>query len=218
MLTFFGVERGKDEPPRDVFPTGMAPFIRLTTEGTEGGAPALVVEDGVFGLLPHFAAELAYGRRTYNARSETVARLPSFKPAWMNGQRCIIPAEAFYESSWETGRAVRWRIAQHGDVPMGIAGIYRRWKNPAGGELFTFTMLTVNADGHPIMERFNKPGEEKRMVVIVDPDAYMTWLTCSLQQAPSFFKPWTGALLAEPAPLARASKAVFEPPPKDELF
>ena len=51
LLTFFGVERAKDEPTKDVFPLGMAPFIRLTTEGTEGGQPAMLVDDGMFGLL-----------------------------------------------------------------------------------------------------------------------------------------------------------------------
>ena len=67
MLTFFGVERARDEPPADVWPTGLAPFIRLA----EDGSGNKVADDGIFGLLPHFAAELAYGRRTYNARSET---------------------------------------------------------------------------------------------------------------------------------------------------
>ena len=72
LLTFFGVERGRDEDPHDVFPTDLAPFIRLSIEGQEGGRPALVAEDGSFGLLPHFATELSFGRRTYNARGETI--------------------------------------------------------------------------------------------------------------------------------------------------
>lgn len=218
MLTFFGVERAKDEPVRDVFPLGTAPFIRLSVEGQEGGRPALIAEDGIFGLLPAFATELAFGRRTYNARSETVAKLASFKHAWAGGQRCIVPAEAFYEPNWETGKAVRWRISQPGDVPMGIAGIYRRWKDPAGGHLFTFSMLTVNADGHPVMKRFYKPGDEKRMVVILDPNDYYAWLTCSVDAAPSFFRPWMGPLDAEPAPLARTRPASRPPPAPDELF
>ena len=66
LLTFFGVERDKDEAPHDVFPLGMAPFIRLSVEGQEGGKPALVADEAMFGLLPHFAAERQYGRRTYN--------------------------------------------------------------------------------------------------------------------------------------------------------
>jgi putative SOS response-associated peptidase YedK len=219
LLTFFGVERSRDEAPQDVFPLGMAPFIRLAVEGQEGGRPALVAEDGMFGLLPTFATELQYGRRTYNARTETVDKLPSFRPAWEAAQRCIVPAEAVYEPNWETGRAVRWRVAQEGDVPLGIAGVYRRWRDPAGGQqLFTFTMLTVNADAHPMMKRFCKPGEETRMVALLDRADYLPWLTCPLDIAKSFLKPWAGVLVAEAAPLARPSKAQREPPPQDELF
>lgn len=218
LLTFFGVERAKNEPTHDVFPLGTAPFIRLSVEGQEGGKPALIAEDGIFGLLPAFATELAYGRRTYNCRSETVAELASFKHAWTGGQRCIIPAESFYEPNWETGKAVRWRISQPSDIPMGIAGIYRRWKDPAGGHLFTFSMLTVNADDHPVMKRFHKPGDEKRMVVILDPSEYMTWLTCTVDEAPKFFKHWMGALDAVAAPLVRGVKTAPPPKPQDELF
>ena len=219
LLTFFGVKAGPERRAGDVFPTGSAPFIRLTREATEGGEPALLVEDGLFGLLPHFATEVAYGRRTYNARSETVAKLASFRQAWAHGQRCIIPAEHIYEPNWETGKAVRWKIFQAGDVPFGIAGIYRRWKNPAGGELNTFAMLTVNADGHPVMSRFHAPGKEKRMVIILDKSEYMDWLTCPVEQAPHYFRQWNGELLAEPAPLDRVKKASPEPPhSKSELF
>jgi putative SOS response-associated peptidase YedK len=56
--------------------------------------------------------------------------------------------------------------------PWGIAGIYRKWRHPDGREIFTFAMLTVNADGHPVMQRFHKQGEEKRMMVILDPQDY----------------------------------------------
>jgi hypothetical protein len=62
-------------------------------------------------------------------------------------------------------------------------------------------MLTVNADGHPVMQRFHKPGDEKRMVVIVDPDDYGAWLGCRVDEAPRFFKLWGGPLEAFPAPL-----------------
>ena len=43
LLTFFGVEYAKDEVANGdgVFPLGMAPFIRLTVEGQEGGRPSL---------------------------------------------------------------------------------------------------------------------------------------------------------------------------------
>ncbi|MBL8301786.1 MAG: SOS response-associated peptidase [Ideonella sp.] len=203
MLTYFGVERARDELPQEVFPTGLAPFIRRAEDGSGNKR----VDDGAFGLLPFFAKEVAYGRRTYNARSETVATLPSFRDAWKRGQRCIVPAEAIFEPNWETGQAVRWRISQDGEVPMAIAGLYTRWRHPDGHELFSFAMLTVNADGHPVMQRFHKPDDEKRMVVILDPAEQDRWLACTPAEAVAFFRPWMGPLRAEPAPLVRPPRA-----------
>jgi hypothetical protein len=74
MLTFFGVERGKDKPSADVFPLGMAPFIRLSREGQEGGNPALVAEDGMFGLLPAWA-EMTSG----SGWGRSMPRLPALR-------------------------------------------------------------------------------------------------------------------------------------------
>ena len=217
LLAFFGVVRARDEPPTVVFPTGLAPFIRLAEDGSGNRR----VDDGAFGLLPHFAKELAYGRKTYNARAETVATLPSFRDAWRRNQRCVIPAEAIFEPSYETGKAVRWRIQQPGDVPMGIAGVYTKWRSPEGLELFSFAMLTVNSDGHPVMQHFHKPEDEKRMVVILDPKDYDDCLTCSAVDAPRFFTQWMGPLDSFPAPLPpRAPRThsgkVILPPQPDE--
>ena len=208
LLTFFGVERDRDDPPEDVFPLGLAPFIRLRRGAPAQGEAERVVEDGIFGLLPHFASEIAFGRKTYNARSETVSVLASFKQAWRAGQRCIVPAECFFEPNWETGKAVRWRIAQAGDVPIGIAGIFAAWRHPDGRELSTFAMLTVNADAHPLMRRFHRPGEEKRMVVILQPDDYAEWLSCPVAEAPKFFGQWEGPLDASPEPLPPRATSV----------
>jgi len=115
LLTFFGVEREPDELPTDVFPLGLAPFVRLAQEGS--GNKRIAV-DGLFGLIPPFRQrELAYGRKTYNARSETVHQLPSFRDAWKRGQRCIVPAEAIFEPRYfgtvdHPGPSERWRIGQ----------------------------------------------------------------------------------------------------------
>ena len=205
LLTFFGVERTPDQrTPLEVWPLGLAPFIRLHEEGSGNK----VIEDGVFGLLPHFAKELAYGRKTYNARSETVHKLPSFKDSWEHGRRCIIPAEAIFEQCYKTGKAVRWCIQQPGEIPMGIAGVYRHWRAPDGRLLWSFAMLTINADGHPVFEQMHAPGEEKRMVIILDPAEYDRWLQCSPVEAISLFTQWRGALDAFPAPLPARSKNV----------
>ncbi len=222
LLAFFGVERDRDEPPHDAFPLNMAPFIRLHPEHKD----KLIAEDGLFGLLPHFATELAYGRKTYNARTETVHKLASFRQAWAHSQRCVIPAESIYEPNWETGKAIRWKISLPDGKPMGIAGIYRLWKHPDGREVFTFAMLTVNATDHPVMMRFHRPEDEKRMVVILKPDEYLPWLTCSLESAPAYFKQYFDPLDAIAAPLPKRAprsdgRVVLPPAPPsagDDLF
>jgi hypothetical protein len=38
-------------------------------------------------------------------------------------------------------------------------------------------MLTLNAEAHPLMNRFHKPGSERRSVVSLRPDEYEDWLT-----------------------------------------
>ncbi|MET0310432.1 MAG: SOS response-associated peptidase family protein [Burkholderiaceae bacterium] len=211
LLRYFGVVREKHEEPVDCWPTGLAPFIRLSHDGSGFKQ----IAEGHFGLVPGFQTELAAGRRTYNARTETVARLPSFREAWRKGWRCIIPAEAIYEPSYESGKAVRWRISLPVNEPMGIAGIYAPWTDPHGIERLTFAMLTVNADGHPVMQRFHKPGEEKRMVVILDPKDFEEWLTCSVEEAPKYFTQWMGPLETESAalpPRIPVAKTPPEPP------
>lgn len=215
LLSFFDVLH-KDSPTIVAFPTGLAPFIRLSALGEREAL------DGRFGLLLAWAKELAYGRKTYNARTETVATLPSYRSAWKKGQRCIIPAETIFEPSYETGKAVRWGIQQPGQVPMGIAGIYESWKNTITGEQeFSFSMLTVNADGHPVMQRFHGPDDEKRMVVILHEKDYDDWLACDVDQARGYFKRWMGPLDTFEAPLTprapRKKAAKKEPPSVDQM-
>lgn len=225
LLSFFGVDKatGRDGPPVDVYPLGTAPFIRRA----EPGSGHRVLESGMFGLLPGFAKELAFGRKTYNARSETVDRLASFRTAWARGQRCIVPVEAIFEYCHETGSAQRWCIAQPLSYPFGIGGLYSVWTAPDGTRTFTFTMLTVNADGHPVFGRMHAPGDEKRMPLILDPADYDGWLAASPEDAKAFFRPFTGPLESWPmeapgrrrqgaaprAPRRAAPAARREPPP-----
>lgn len=207
LLTFFGVTRTRDEAALDVFPSGLAPMIRLAPNG--GTTPQeLIVHDAIFRFVPDFIAKLDWARKTYNARSETVHAKPSYAPAWRAGQRCIIPAEGFYEPNYETGKATRWAFMLPDGAPMGIAGIYRPWTMPDGRDVFAMSMLTVNADDHPLMNRFHAPHDEKRMVVLLDPSDYSDWLSCPVAVAKKYFKQWRGPLDAYPAPLPpRAPKA-----------
>jgi len=42
----------------------------------------------------------------------------------------------------------------------------------------SFTQLTINADEHPLMRRFHKPGDEKPALAIVPQAEWDDWLDC----------------------------------------
>lgn len=190
-------------PPRhdtrpEAFPAYLAPVIRLA----EDASGELECVAACFGLVPSWA-DLKLAKHTYNARTETVSEKPSFRTAFRKRQFCIVPADAIFEPNYETGKAVRWKITGAEDRPLGIAGIWD-WR-PNGGPddqpLVSFSMLTINADDHPLMQRFHKPGDEKRMVVILTPEDYASWLHAGPDTARSFFTPYPAERLqATPAP------------------
>ena len=136
---------------------------------------------GVFGLIPHWAKDTTITRRTYNARSETLAEKPSYRDAWRLGRRCIIPADAFFQPDWRSGKAVPTRITRADGKPMGLAGIWTGWRSSDGRIVRSYSMLTINADDHPLMNQFHKPQDERRMVVILPEERYHDWLHGSME-------------------------------------
>jgi len=210
LLQFFGVERDfSSELPPELYPTGMAPFIRLVN-GTRAA------EAGRFGLLPSWRREVSYGVNTYNSRCETIDRLPSFKDSWKKGLRCIVPAKAVYEPRYnDDDTNERWRIEKENGEPFGIAGIYsQRFEN--GLECFSFSMVTVNCSDHPFYRQFHAPGKEKRMPVFLEPEEYDAWMSCPLDDAARYFRQWPGPFKGSPSPKTpRVPKAAKPaPPPK----
>jgi putative SOS response-associated peptidase YedK len=137
-----------------------------------------------FGLIPGWAKDDKISRHTYNARSETAAQKPSYRTAWRQRQFGLLLVDNFYEPSYESGKAVRWKIDLASGDPFGIACLWDRWTDPASGELVvSFSMLTVNADDHPVMRQFHKPGDEKRTPVIMPPELQDAWLSADTTQA-----------------------------------
>jgi putative SOS response-associated peptidase YedK len=204
--------RDLDEPARDVFPAGLAPFIRLAPDDTESGELIRTVANGIFRFVPDFIATVDWARHTYNARAETVDSKNTYKKAWAAGHRCVIPTEAIYEPNYEFGQLVRWRIRKGNGEFMGIAGIYRSYQGPDGREMFAFSMVTVNADDHPFMRQFHAPGDEKRMVVNLEPEDFEGWLTCPVSEAKTrYCKQSHGELVGEPVPMPKRPKRVPTP-------
>lgn len=115
---------------------------------------------------------------TMNARAETVGEKRSFSSAWRKSQLCLIPMEAFCEPCYESGKAVRWRIGRADRNLFAVAGLWREWSEPDGSKALSFTQITINADEHPLMRRFHKPGDEKRSLVVIREEDYQSWLNC----------------------------------------
>jgi putative SOS response-associated peptidase YedK len=156
----------------EVFPRAPGPFLRADRE--KPLSRELVI--GQWGLVPWFAktAKLTYS--TNNARFEEITTKASFKSSWSYGKRCIIPAVSFDEPNWESGKNVWWRFRRADGAPWGLAGLWNTWTDKTTGEVVeSYTMLTLNADIHPLMNRMHKPDpklgpdrQDKRSVVPIE--------------------------------------------------
>jgi putative SOS response-associated peptidase YedK len=187
----FGVYPPPHDYVEDMWPKYQGTFIRRPPEA-ESGDEAVAGRESVagrWGLVPRGTQDAARQLKlsTFNARSETAARSYTFGGAWRRAQHCIIPAEFIYEADWRSGRHVPTRIGRADGEPLGLAGLWDRWDCPEGPVL-SYTMLTINADDHAFMRRFHRPGDEKRMVVVLRPQDYDAWLAAPAHAAMDFMR------------------------------
>lgn len=134
------------------------------------------------------------------ALNETVSTAQAFRDAWLAGQRCIIPMQAFYVDDLRTGKPVPTRIARVDGQPMGIAGVWGSWKDPeTGAELLSYAVLTVNANSHALMRRYGPQGADRRMPAVLGDGTYDAWLTARPEKAREFLRAYPANwLLANP--------------------
>jgi putative SOS response-associated peptidase YedK len=197
--------------PDEAYPGSKAVFVTAGENQDADFSPW----PGVFGLLPPWAKDDKLARSTYNARSETVAEKPSFRQAWKGRHFCLIPVQSVFEPNYESGQAVRWRIGRHDGLPFFLAGIWeetQRQKQP----MWSFSMLTINADKHPLMRRFHKPGDEKRSVVVVPPERWLNWLHADEREARSLLQPFDPEEFTAAAAPRPARKSTKEQLTKDD--
>jgi putative SOS response-associated peptidase YedK len=204
----FGVDLPSELARRDVWPGYLSTFVRRHPQANVGdeAVPAREAQVGSFGLVPAWSRDTKIARHTYNARSETVAEKPSFRDAWRRAQHCIVPVDAFFEPDWRSGKAVPTRIGRASGQPLGAAGLWSRWQDAKGQELFSFTLLTVNADAHPFMRQFHKADDEKRMIVLLPPEQYPAWLQADAAQSSAFLAIQPPEDLVSTAPQAEAAE------------
>ena len=150
-----------------------------------------------WGLIPPFSRiripTLPDGRRmsTNNARRERMATAPTYRDAWRKGQRCIIPAESYDEPNWTSGKNAWWRFWREDGEPWALAGLWSEWTDHETGEVVpSFTMITQNCDGHPLLGLMHKPDpklpadkQDKRAVVPIEQKDWDLWLQGATREA-----------------------------------
>jgi len=175
-------------------------------------SPAVLRElvAGQWGMVPPWVKSASDAKlrstKLVNARSETVSTSNNFRDAWLGGRRCIVPMMAFYEDDWRSGKAVPTRISRIDGKPMGVAGLWESWTGATGENIISFTLLTVNANSHALLHRYQQPGTEKRMVVVLNEGAYDAWLSVRYEKAREFMRAYPANWLAANPVETKASK------------
>lgn len=165
------------------WPMDKAPFIYM-----DGGEVRCSL--GKFGIEPFWSASKAnFGRRTYNARSETVHSLPTYRSAWKERRFGLVLADHFFEPLYREGKPEWAAISRKDGEPTVIGSIWESYLDEKKGEVVrSFSMLTLNANEHPFMRQFHEPGKEKRSVVIVENGDFQKWLNATHDQARELIK------------------------------
>ena len=84
-----------------------------------------------------------------------------------------------------------WRFRRADGAPWGLAGLWNAWADRETGEVLqSYTMLTINADRHPLMSRMHRPDaklppdrQDKRSVVAIEFGDVDAWLRGSIDDA-----------------------------------
>jgi putative SOS response-associated peptidase YedK len=122
-----------------------------------------------WGLVPHGTCDLKATPKPINARAETLAERPLFQSLLKTG-RCLVPASGFYEWKNEGKRKVPFYFTVPDSPLFAFAGLYDTWKNPYGGSLTTFTIITCEPNTLVA-------GVHNRMPVILSPENEERWLS-----------------------------------------
>jgi putative SOS response-associated peptidase YedK len=94
-----------------------------------------------WGLVPHWTKDIRTARRPINARAESLAEKPMFRPLLLSG-RCLVPASGFYEWKKEGKRKMPFYFHLPESPLFAFAGLYDTWKGPEGTPLLTYTIIT----------------------------------------------------------------------------
>jgi putative SOS response-associated peptidase YedK len=134
-----------------------------------------------WGLIPSWtkslkdAGEIRY--KTFNARSETIDKKPSFSGS-VRSKRCIIPVKGFFEWQHTDYGKIPWYIYHSDYQTFSLAGLWNEWSDSNSGETYvTFSIITT--DANKMMAEIHNSG--KRMPAILQRQDEYRWLDLSAE-------------------------------------
>jgi putative SOS response-associated peptidase YedK len=194
----FGVLAPETLLDKEVWPRKQGFFIRKALTVPADAPLQMELAQGQFGLVPTWVKSVSDAKlrstKLAVTRYETMSTATPTRDTWLQGQRCIIPMQAFLEDDWRSGKAVPTRIARVDGKPMGVAGLWEHWAKD-GEAITSFTLLTVNANSHALMNRYGQNGNEKRMPAILNEGAWGAWLSAPIDKAREFMRAYPANLL-----------------------
>lgn len=165
LSAYFGFSAPETEltPRYNISPGQSAPVV-VWDEQHSGRVLKLLR----WGLVPFWAKDESIGNKLINARGETLAEKPSFRQA-LAKRRCLVLADGFYEWAKRGAGKQPYYIYLKGGGAFAFAGLWERWKAPAGDWVETFTIVTTEPN------EFMRPIHD-RMPVILPRAAEQAWL------------------------------------------
>lgn len=147
----------------------IAPTDEVATVRQDRNEPKRIFAKMRWGMIPYWAKDISFGAKAINAVSETAAEKPAFRES-MKKRRCLIPANGFYE--WKKigpKKKQPYNIGMADDGLFAFAGLWDRWKDPAGPVIESCTILTTEAN--VLLKDIHD-----RMPVVLRPEDYDLWL------------------------------------------
>lgn len=129
-----------------------------------------------WGLIPEWVKNEAQASeirmKTFNARSETIDRKPSFAGSFLK-RRCIVPVAGFFEWQHTSSGKIPWYITSATDEILSLGGLWNEWHATPGGDVVnTFSIVTTGAN--QMMAEIHNSG--RRMPLILSGAAVDKWI------------------------------------------
>ena len=164
MENIFGVTSERNdlyEPNYNIIPGERVPVV-FKEEGKKR------IHEFQWGLIPPDADAEREGREQFEVMVEEIKEDQWLSECFQK-RRCIIPANGFFKWKTTKKKSTPFYIRLLSNNVMGIAGIYSVWKSASGRDVYSFAMLTTEANA------LVQPVDE-RMPVILRSDNYDVWL------------------------------------------